>query len=225
MALPGYPFLALFPSLQGRRVILCSESPRRSALLSQIGVSHEVVVSGYPELLSGLTPWEYVIQTATEKVLSVYRKVCDDENDAALLIAADTVIMCGSEILEKPKTHAKNLEMLKALRLAGEHKVLTAVAVLVPMEDMPVAPGYVVKTTLSESTVHFDDVSDDLLASYVQTGEGLDKAGGYAIQGQAQVFISRIDGQYDGIVGLPLNAMYKCIKSALEWDVYEEQDN
>lgn len=219
------PQINLFPSLQGQRIVLCSGSPRRLRLLQQIGLSPEVIESQFAENLSKsdyeVTPWEYAIQTATEKILAVYRRISDDRKEPRLLIAADTIILAGHRILEKPKDPADHLTMLRALR-KQPHKVLTAVAVLAPNDDMPVAPGYILKTHLEETTVTFDhEISDDILAAYVQTGEGKDKAGGYAIQGQGALLIKRIDGASDNVIGLPLNATYRLIQEVLNFDVYQ----
>lgn len=249
---PAYPFMELFPSLRGKRVVLCSASPRRAQLLAQIGVRADAVVSGFAEDLdrSHLTPWEYCLETATQKVLRTYAKLCDDpahgtsgasgtsgtgagEKDGRepdLLIAADTIVLCGHTILEKPSSDALQLEMLKSLRDSpgNVHKVITAVAVLRPDDEMPVAPGYVLKTHVEETEVVFDGrTSDDALLAYVRTGEGRDKAGGYGIQGQAAVFVEAIRGSYDNVVGLPLNATAKLVRKVLDHSVYgdvEEED-
>lgn len=218
------PYMSLFPALAGERIVLCSASPRRRTLLQQIGIDPEIIVSDFPENLDkadySITPWEYASRTATEKILAVYRRISDDRHEPRLLIAADTVVLAGHTILEKPRNPAEHLEMLKALR-KEPHKVFTAVSVLRPDEEMPVAPGYVLRTHIEETTVHFDhEISDDLLLAYVQTGEGSDKAGGYAIQGQAATFVKKIVGSYENVVGLPLNATYRLIQEVLNFDVY-----
>lgn len=224
------PYMSLFPSLAGQRIVLCSGSPRRRTLLQQIGIDPEIIVSDFPENLDkedySITPWEYASRTATEKILAVYRRISDDRVEPKLLISADTVVLAGHKILEKPRSPAEHLEMLKALR-QEPHKVFTAVSVLMPDSEMPVAPGYVLKTHIEETTVHFDhEIGDDLLAAYVQTGEGSDKAGGYAIQGQAVTFVKKIVGSYENVVGLPLNATYRLIQEVLNFDIYsvEEED-
>lgn len=223
---------SLFPSLEGERVVLCSSSPRRLALIQHLGLSPEVIPSGYAENLSksdfGLTPWEYATRTATEKILAVYRHVVEreDKQEPKLLIAADTIVLAGHTILEKPDGPAAHLAMLRALRRAGTHKVFTAVAVLAPNETMPVAPGYVLKTHLEETAVTFDEtVSDDVLVAYVQHGDGGDKAGGYAIQGGGALLVKRVEGSYDSVVGLPVNATYSLIREVLNWDAYGGDDD
>ncbi|BFZ54699.1 hypothetical protein PYCC9005_001736 [Savitreella phatthalungensis] len=252
---PAYPFIELLPELRNKRVVLCSGSPRRKALLSQAGIRADVIVSDFKEDLAkdGLTPWEYALQTATAKVLAVYKRLCESDNGPDLLIAADTVVFCGNTILEKPASPSDHLEMLKRLReasrssiapagarsssaapgvlggntlLTGQgHRVITAVAVLRPDDDMPVAPGYILKTAVADTLVHFDaQITDETLANYVRTGEGTDKAGGYAIQGQAAAFVTGIDGGYDNVVGLPLNVTVRLIKRVLGHDVYAEEN-
>ncbi|CCG84182.1 protein of unknown function [Taphrina deformans PYCC 5710] len=218
----------LFPTLVGQRIILCSSSPRRLALLTQLGLPVEVIASGFEENLSksdyDLTPWEYATATATEKILAVYRSVANDRHEPRLLLASDTIILCGHQILEKPTSPDAHLAMLKQLR-GVPHKVFTAVAALAPNDEMPVAPGYVLRTHLAETTVTFDaSLSDDVLVEYVKSGEGSDKAGGYAIQGQGAVLVDKIEGSYDAVVGLPLNATYKLIHEVLNYDIYAAQD-
>ncbi|ORY76957.1 septum formation protein Maf [Protomyces lactucae-debilis] len=228
--LPPYPFIELFPELKGKRIVLCSASPRRKQLLDQVGLQVECITSDFPENIDkdSVTPWEYVSKTATGKALAVYERICDDKKEPSLLIAADTVVLCGHKIMEKPKNQADQLEMLKRLRAEpeGGHRAITAVCIITPDDEMPVAPGYVLKTHVEETTVVFDsELSDDLLLSYVQSGEGLDKAGGYGIQGQGAILIKRILGDHGAVVGLPLNATYRLIQSVLNYDIYAEEIN
>ena len=215
----------LFPTLKGQRTILCSTSPRRKALLQQIGIEAEIVGSNFAEDLNKdifqKTPWEYATETAKEKVLAVYRRLAEERDEPRLLIAADTIILAGHTILEKPSGPGSQLDMLKLLR-REPHQVFTAIAVLRPDDEMPVAPGYILRTHIEETTVEFDPATtDDMLAAYVQTGEGADKAGGYAIQGQGALLVKAIRGSYDAVVGLPLNATYRLIREVIEWDPYQ----
>lgn len=224
------PPLNLFPSLQNQRVVLCSSSPRRLQLLQQIGLEVEPITSNFPEDLEksefALAPWEYASRTATEKLLAVYKRLANEEREPRLLIAADTVILAGNRIVEKPLNPTDHLDMLKRLRQTSEHLVFTAVSVLAPDDEMLVAPGYIIKTHIEETCVTFDpEVSDDLLAAYVQSGEGSDKAGGYAIQGQGAVLVKQIKGSYDAVVGLPLNATYRLIQEVLNHDPYQLDDD
>lgn len=234
-----HPFINLFPTLQDQRVILCSGSPRRLSLLRQIGLNPEVILSKFAENLDkstySLTPWEYASHTAIEKLLAVYRDICAVETSSIqepkLLVAADTVILAGNKILEKPLNPDDHLTMLKLLRKT-EHSVFTAVVVLAPDDEMLTAPGYIQKSHIEETKVTFDPaLTDDELLAYVHTGEGSDKAGGYAIQGQGALLVKSIQGSWDNVVGLPLNATYRLIQEVLNHDPYaldeaeEDQDD
>ncbi|KAF2401776.1 Maf-domain-containing protein [Trichodelitschia bisporula] len=213
--------------LRGKRVILASASPRRRQLLAQIGLNKiEVIPSSFAEDFSkSLSPFEYVVQTATQKAISVYEQEIDNEEkgDPALLIAADTVVVSHyGEILEKPRSEVDHLRMLKMLRDTGPHKVYTAVAVMVPLEGGQ-SPGYALETHVEETSVTFDsNVTDDLILAYVRTREGADKAGGYGIQGLGAILIEGINGSYDCVVGLPLRATLQLIEKILTPD--EEGD-
>src|SRR5271170_2341858 len=150
------------PSLnfvRGKRVILASASPRRKQLLAQIGLTNvEIIPSQFPENLpKSLAPFEYVLATATQKALSVYRQEIDNEQkgDPGLIIAADTIVVSNAgEILEKPRSEAQHISMLKSLRDTGVHKVYTAVACMVPLESAR-DPGYVLETFVEETKVWF----------------------------------------------------------------------
>lgn len=145
-----------------------------------------MVKSGFEENLDRtyLTPFEYVMETCRQKCLKCYEKVVDEPDPPALVIAADTIVLAGSRILEKPSSPDENLQMLRLLRdLETPQRVYTAVATLVPMVE-PVAPGYSLNLQYEETRVFFDkSLTDDFLAAYVRTGESSDAAGGYCIQG------------------------------------------
>ena len=105
--------------------------------------------------------------------------------------------------------------MLKMLRDQKFHKVFTAVAVIAPREDAR-SPGYNVETAVEETKVVFDEeVGDDMIEAYVKTREGVDKAGGYGLQGLGSLLVERIEGASDNVVGLPLRATLRCIEGAV----------
>ena len=141
------------------------------------------------------------------------------------MIAADTVVVSKmGQIMEKPRSEADHISMLKNLRDGGIHKVFTAVAAMAPLESAR-DPGYALETTVEETTVRFDKaVTDELILSYVKTREGADKAGGYGIQGIGAILVERIEGSYDNVVGLPLRATLVLIEKVLnqEDDIEEE---
>ncbi|EWC43619.1 hypothetical protein DRE_01506 [Drechslerella stenobrocha 248] len=206
-------------ALRGRRVILASASPRRRQLLAQVGLTNvDVVPSDFAEDLdkSKYTAIEYVLETAQEKCRSVYKEEIDSDDEPALVIAADTII-CSylGGIIEKPLSFRDHVDMLKSLRDSEPHKVITAVSVMAPLAD-GAAPGYASDTHVEETIVKFDKtVTDELIESYVRTGEGADKAGGYGIQGLGTILVESITGSYDNVVGLPLRGTLKAIEAVM----------
>ncbi|KAK6340199.1 hypothetical protein TWF730_001965 [Orbilia blumenaviensis] len=206
-------------ALRGKRVILASASPRRKQLLAQIGLTKvDVVPSDFAEDLekSKYTAIEYVMETAQEKCMSVYKQEIDSDDEPTLVIAADTII-CSylGGIVEKPLSFQDHIDMLKQLRDSEPHKVITAVCVMSPLADGR-APGYAMDTHVEETIVKFDkNVTDELIESYVRTGEGADKAGGYGIQGLGTILVESVNGSYDNVVGLPLRGTLKAIESVI----------
>lgn len=141
--------------------------------------------------------------------------------DPSLVISADTIIVTlQGVILEKPRSQADHLRMLKTLRDQKTHKVYTAVCVIAPREDARF-PGYNIETAVEETKVYFDtELSDEMIESYVKTREGVDKAGGYALQGIGALLVEKIEGSYDNVVGLPMRVTLGLIERA----VYNQDD-
>ncbi|KAF7846138.1 hypothetical protein BT93_L5154 [Corymbia citriodora subsp. variegata] len=225
---PGFPMpprpldLPALTMIRGRRVILASASPRRRQLLAQIGLTDlEIIPSTAPEdREKSLGPFEYVLATAEQKARNVYQATIDDtvKGEPALVIAADTVVSTHlGQILEKPRNEREHFSTLKMLRDInnGWHKVYTAVVCMAPMESL-MDPGYTMETHVEETLVKFDQqVTDDLIMSYVRTREGADKAGGYGIQGLGSILVEKIDGTFDNVVGLPLRATLQLIEKVI----------
>lgn len=199
----------------------------------QIGLTDITIIpSSFAEdLPKSLSPFEYVLQTAQQKALTVYQREVD--RDPALVIAADTVVIGpGGQILEKPKSEKEHIAMLRSLRDAGEHKVCTGIACIAPLETVT-DPGYALETHVEETTVKFDTngrcqnshlsntmltialVTDDLILAYVRTREGADKAGGYGIQGTGAILVESVHGDYNNVVGLPLRATLQLIERVM----------
>ena len=151
--------------------------------------------------------------------MTVYRQEIDNEEkgEPALIIAADTVVVSGpGEILEKPRSEADHVRMLRVLRDTGAHKVYTAVTVMAPLESAR-DPGYVLEHKVIETKVWFDkEVTNDTLLAYVRTREGADKAGGYGIQGTGAILVDKVEGDYNNVVGLPLRATLKLIELVMQ---------
>ncbi len=184
-------------------IYLASRSPRRRELLRQIGVSFEIIplreAPRYPADVdetprAGEIPDVYVLRVVREKAQAAAGIARVRRLAARPVLAADTTVVRDDAILGKPANAAAAADMLASL--AGRtHRVLTAVAV---------ASGEDIVTCVSESQVWFRALTPEEIRRYVATGESTDKAGAYAVQGRAAAFITRIEGSYSGIMGLPL---------------------
>jgi len=174
-------------------VYLASASPRRSELLRQIGVPFEVRPAEIVEAqAAGEAPDAFVLRLAAEKADVVWRRVSAEERRPVL--AADTAVVLDDRVLGKPADEVEAEAMLAALS-GRTHRVLTAVALRC---------GDATETSLSSSEVRFRATTADERAAYCRSGEPLDKAGGYGIQGRAAMFVEHLAGSYSGVVGLPL---------------------
>lgn len=206
--------------LRGKRIVLASQSPRRRQLLAQLGlVNLDIVPSDFAEdLPKSMSPFEYVLETASEKARSVYKQEIDNAGkpELGIVIAADTIIISkNGRILEKPRNEVDHIKMLQMLRDEQIHKVATAVAVMAPNETA-VDPGYNMETHIEETTVKFDSsVTNELILAYVKTRDGADKAGGYGLQTAGSILIERIEGSYDNVIGLPLRPTLRLIEKVM----------
>jgi len=188
-----------------KSIILASASPRRHEILSLAGIDHRVITSDADEGSVPFTvgkPGEYTIATASLKNDAVYEVVKDaDEHKNSLVVSADTIVyMDGAPSpLGKPKDRADAVRMLSQLS-GNSHSVVTGVVI------RDVITGK--KSEFSVSTrVYFRKLSSDEILRYVDSGDSMDKAGAYGIQGGACSFVSRIDGDYFNVVGLPICAL------------------
>ena len=176
------------------QVILASASPRRLALLQQIGIEATVCPADFDEVSgSAVQVEDVVLANAVGKCQAVVKI----KGDSLPVIAADTVVVAEGVILGKPQNAEDAVEMLK--QLSGKtHKVLTGIAVSYAGEML---------AEVCETKVVFRDLTDEEIKNYVATGEPLDKAGAYGIQGKGAVLVEKIDGCYNNVVGLPLTRM------------------
>jgi septum formation protein len=184
---------------------LASVSPRRQELLAQIGVPHTVVGAHIDEtarLDEG--PRDYVMRMAREKALAVRGQIESKGGKRLPVLAADTTVVLDEVIFGKPKGRADGLAMLGTLS-GRTHEVLTAVALSV---------GEDVSVSVSTSQVRLRPLSLEECAAYWETGEPLDKAGGYAIQGRGAAFIEWLSGSYSGVMGLPLYETAELLRGA-----------
>lgn len=218
----------LLKRLNSQRVVLASKSPRRLDIVrNEIKIkSVEVVGSGFPENLDKdlFAPFEYVVQTAIRKAIDVYQSEVDADVPPSLVLAADTVVVNQGIILEKPTDPQHQIAMLKQLRDAPHpHRVFTGVIAIVPLEK-PIAPGYAMESYLGETTVTFKkDITDKEIEDYVATGEALDAAGGYKIQGGAGHFVEKVDGDFFNVVGLPVDGTIQLIEKTFK--IAEDSDS
>jgi septum formation protein len=190
------------------KLYLASQSPRRQDLLRQLGVDFDLLLADENEDVESLeaalpreSPEAYVQRVAMAKALAAHARMRTRSLKAQPILAADTTVALGRRILGKPHDATENMAMLQALA-GATHRVLTAVAVIKRQR---------VLTALSSSRVTFDAISLRTAKAYAASGEGWDKAGGYAIQGKAGAFVTHISGSYSGIVGLPLHETAKLL--------------
>jgi len=190
-------------------LILASSSPRRILLLKKLGLRFRVVPPSYEVEVEMEDPIEYVELKALEKARAVARLFTE-----GIVIAADTVVFVDNEILGKPRSIDEAKGFLR--RLSGKtHYVATGVAVIDAATMREVVDSEVTK-------VKFRELSEEEIEFYVKTGEPLDKAGGYAIQGLASVFIERIEGDFWNVVGLPIPLLYYILKTYFRYDLLKE---
>lgn len=183
------------------KIILASSSPRRKMLLEQLGLEFEVITSDIEEKVeSGLSPEEVVKSLAYQKAKSVANGLTGDY----LVIGSDTIVALDNEILGKPIDYNDAYRMLK--NLSGKtHEVMTGVCIINTTDKT-----YLVDCDVSH--VKFRNIEYEEIKAYVKSGEPLDKAGAYGIQGLASVFIEKIEGSYTGIVGLPVFTVDKLLR-------------
>jgi nucleoside triphosphate pyrophosphatase len=178
--------------------VLASASPRRQELLRNAGIKFVVRPSEIPEIpRAGESPRAFGERMAREKARAALATA-----DDSVILAADTVVAVGNEILGKPEDAADAARMLRLLS-NGTHEVITAVCLL----------GENFEDVRSETTaVCFNSMNEEEVADYVASGEPMDKAGAYAIQGRASRWISKIDGDYYNVVGLPVDLVWRMLR-------------
>ena len=182
------------------KIVLASGSPRRKELLARTGMKFSVVVSDGEEKTDLTDPAQAVEQLSQDKALAV-AKMLEGQEEVSLIIGADTVVVFNGEILGKPVDEDDALQTL--LKLQGrEHQVYTGVTLLVKKQ------GHWNPYTFSEKTdVEFYPVSQNELLDYIKSGEPMDKAGSYGIQGTFGIYVKGICGDYNNVVGLPVGRL------------------
>jgi septum formation protein len=193
-------------------LVLASASPRRQELLRNAGIPFTVQPASIDETpLAGESPRECAERLAREKALAVFQL-----NPQQWVLGADTIVVVGDIILGKPRDTgdaARNLRLLSG----RTHLVITGVCIVGPVVRAPVISGQWsvashTKTSSETTLVTFCELSEDEIRFYVATGEPMDKAGAYAIQGVASRWIPRIEGDYSNVVGLPVALVYRMLR-------------
>ena len=230
--------LDLLPYLASQRIVLASQSPRRVALMTQLGLSFTQRASAFPEDLdkASCTPAEYVVRTARGKAEDVAATLEAEGVEFDILVSCDTVVVRDGEIMEKPADEAHARSMLAAL--SGRSSSVCSGVVIMVREEAKKATttkkkeqkeqkeeqqqqqgegggsgggngvrigAYRTETFSETTTVSFAVLTEELIDAYVRTGEPMDKAGGYGIQGIAGSFVRSIDGCYYNVMGFPMH--------------------
>ena len=181
------------------RLVLASASPRRRALLAGLGLSFEAIAPGVDETVhEGETPLTYVLRVAREKAAAGARR-----SPGALVLAADTAVVLGGLILGKPASVDDARRMVRALS-GRRHSVMTGVAL----------DGSARASAVVETAVWFRELTEGEISWYAASGEPLDKAGAYAIQGAGGMLVQRIEGSASNVVGLPLAETVELLQRA-----------
>jgi len=187
-------------------IILASASPRRKQLLEGLNLDFKIIPSEIEEIIDEKVFSNKLIEDlALEKAIDVRKKI----NYPAVIIGADTVVVIDNRVLGKPKDRQEAFEMIKMLQ-GKTHKVVSAIAVIDTRNEK-------ILTDSVESRVSFKPLSDNEINSYIDTGEPMDKAGAYAIQGVGSILVSSICGCYSNIVGI---STYKLAEMLKEFGIY-----
>lgn len=178
------------------QLILASASPRRKALLSLFGIPFTVRAADIDETMDPeKPPFDEVARVSRSKALAVRR----EEED--VVIAADTIVVCQGKVLGKPHSEAEAASMLRLLS-GRDHQVMTGCTILF---------GDRAETFTEVTSLHFRPLSEKEIQKYVQSGEPMDKAGAYGIQGGAALFCEKLEGDYYNVMGLPVCRLYETL--------------
>lgn len=180
-------------------MILASASPRRKELLASMGVPFEIITADTEEAANG-NPKDVVMQNARLKAAAVQK-----DHPARMILGADTVVCVDGQVLGKPKDKDDAFRMLRSLS-GRQHKVYTGVCLLHDGRA---------DVRCDETDVYFTPLSDDEIRRYIETGEPMDKAGAYAIQGIAGMYVEKINGSFSNVIGLPTALVRLMLQAAI----------
>ena len=189
------------------KIILASASPRRKELLKQVGLSFKTMSSGKEEKITKTAPEEIVEELSYQKAVDICGQLSETMKEDFVVIGADTVVSCWGKIMGKPKDKEDACRMLRDIQ-GKSHQVYTGITLAWKYKDTPA-----MFHTFHECTdVTVYSMTEEEINSYVNSGEPMDKAGAYAIQGRFAAFIQGICGDYTNVVGLPVGRVYQEMK-------------
>ena len=204
-------------------IILASKSPRRRELLTQLGVKFRCIPAEGEEIIKSTLPREVVKELSSGKALEIEDRIKQDKNientqlGDTLIIGADTIVSCQDRILGKPETEENAKEMLSLIS-GREHQVYTGVSVIYISGNIRKEISFAEKTD-----VYVRKLTEEDIEEYTETGESMDKAGAYGIQGIFGKFVEKIDGDYNNVVGLPVARMFDEIRRKIGIDITNEK--
>lgn len=195
-------------TMKNKKIILASASPRRRELLAQIGLQFEVRKSDAEEkeTEAAREPDELVKALSELKAKDIWQSLSESEKEKTLVIGADTVVAFEGKVMGKPADHADAVRMLSLLQ-GKTHQVYTGVALICQKDSEHIKSFY------EKTLVTMFPMSQEEIAGYVATGEPMDKAGAYGIQGKCAAYIKGISGDYNNVVGLPIGRLYQEMKN------------
>lgn len=190
------------------KIYLASASPRRKELLKQIGISFKTIPSTVDEKITKTRPDEVVEELSYQKAVDICGKLIAEGREDFVVIGADTVVSCWGEILGKPGDKEDAVRMLTRLQ-GGSHQVYTGVTLAWKNKD--ISPMYYTFSECTDVTMYA--MTEEEIRKYADSGEPMDKAGAYAIQGMCAAYIQGICGDYNNVVGLPVGRVYQELKN------------
>lgn len=191
------------------RIILASKSPRRKEILENLGLDFDIMSADADETSDITDPDRLVMTLAERKGRAVVALLDEEQKKDCLVIACDTLVYAEEEFLGKPRDREDARRMLGLLS-GRSHSVISGIYAFYAGRET---------CSFASTNVLFDNVSDGDIEKYLDSGEPFDKAGAYAIQGKASVFIRGIEGDYFNVVGLPVNQLYKTLKNSFNIDI------
>lgn len=187
-----------------KKIILASASPRRRELLEQIGLEFEVIPSRAEEKITGREPGMAVEELSRQKAADVAEQISD-----GIVIGSDTIVYHDGHIMGKPADRAEAEQMLQSIQ-GTVHSVFTGVTVIVKENGENSC-----QTFFRETKVHVYPMTKQEIERYLDTGEPMDKAGAYGIQGKFAAWVEAIEGDYNTVVGLPVSALWQVLKNVI----------